>query len=59
LIGWSHVADIRALPAGQGLNGYLRQHPAATLEVAVASPEILLDLDTPEDYERLKRRFPE
>jgi molybdenum cofactor cytidylyltransferase len=54
LLSWSHVARIQAFPKGQGLNAYLRQHPAATLEVAVDSGDILCDLDTPEDYERLR-----
>jgi molybdenum cofactor cytidylyltransferase len=58
LIGWQHVARMRALPAGQGLNVYLRQQAAETLEVPVDSPAILLDLDTPEDYERLARSWP-
>jgi molybdenum cofactor cytidylyltransferase len=53
LIGWKHVAGIRTLPAGQGLNVYLRQQAAETLEMPVRSADILRDLDTPEDYERL------
>jgi len=57
LIGWKHVARIRALPIGQGLNTYLRQHAAETREVAVPSADILCDLDTPEDYERLQRSW--
>ena len=43
----------RRHPADQGLNTYLRQHSAVTREVPVSSPEILRDLDTPKDYERL------
>jgi molybdenum cofactor cytidylyltransferase len=54
LIGWNHVAGIRALPQDQGLNRYLREHAADTLLVPSSSPEVLCDLDTPEDYERLK-----
>ena len=57
LIGRKHVAGIRAHPAGQGLNTYLRRHPAETLEVPVTSADVLCDLDTPEDYERLCRRW--
>lgn len=53
LIGWQHVAGMRLLPADQGLNTYLRQQIEQTRELAVESPEVLLDLDTPEDYERL------
>ncbi|HMF12306.1 MAG TPA: nucleotidyltransferase family protein [Gemmataceae bacterium] len=58
LIAWPHVAGIRALPPGHGLNAYLRQHSAETLELPIASPSVLWDLDTPEDYERLRSTFP-
>jgi molybdenum cofactor cytidylyltransferase len=54
LIAWHHVAGIRAWPAGLGLNRYLRQQSAETLEVPVASEAVLWDLDTPADYERLQ-----
>jgi len=57
LISWKHVAGIRALAPDLGLNAYLRQHTAETLEVPVDSKEILTDLDTREDYERLSSRF--
>jgi molybdenum cofactor cytidylyltransferase len=50
LLGWNHVTAIRDFPEGQGLNCYLRQHAADRLEVPVTSADILLDLDTPEDY---------
>jgi molybdenum cofactor cytidylyltransferase len=53
LIGWEHVAAIRATPSDQGLNAYLRSRPKETLELPVASDSVLADLDTPEDYERL------
>jgi molybdenum cofactor cytidylyltransferase len=57
LIDWRHAENIRALPGGVGLNVYLRQHMAETLEVAVTSPDVLWDLDTPEDYERIARSW--
>jgi molybdenum cofactor cytidylyltransferase len=57
LIDWKHVAGMRTLPAGSGLNVYLRQHAGETREVPVDSPDVLCDLDTPDDYERLRRRF--
>ena len=56
LIAWKHVPGIRALPPHLGLNAYLRQHAAETLELPVDDPDILLDLDTPADYERLLGR---
>jgi molybdenum cofactor cytidylyltransferase len=58
LLGWEHVEAIRKLPAGQGLNIYLRKHAGVTLEVTVDSADILDDLDTPEDYERLRHAWP-
>jgi molybdenum cofactor cytidylyltransferase len=55
LLSWKHVAGIRAFSTELGINAYLRDH-SEILEVAVKSSEILLDLDTPADYERLKER---
>lgn len=57
LIDWSHTAGIRAHPAGEGLNRYLRLHAAATLEVPAPTSAVVDDLDTPEDYARLLRRM--
>jgi molybdenum cofactor cytidylyltransferase len=55
LISWRHVAGIRAHPAAEGLNTYLRAHEGETREVPVSSASVVEDLDTPEDYERLLR----
>lgn len=55
LVGWRHVAGLRAFPVEQGLNSYLRRFPEQTVEVAVSTDAILRDLDTPEDYERLAK----
>ena len=57
VIAWKHVAGIRSLPAGNGLNAYLRCHAAETLELPVNSIHVLSDLDTPEDYERIREGF--
>jgi molybdenum cofactor cytidylyltransferase len=57
LIAWKHVAGMRALPAGEGLNLYLRRHGTETREMLVDSADVLCDLDTPEDYERLRHAF--
>ena len=54
LIDWRHVAGMRGLPAGLGLDAYLRRQRPGTLEVPVTSPGVLDDLDTPADYERLR-----
>jgi molybdenum cofactor cytidylyltransferase len=58
LLTWRHVPSIREHPAGQGLNTYVRQRVAETLEVPADDPDVLGDLDTPEDYERLCRYWP-
>jgi molybdenum cofactor cytidylyltransferase len=57
LFSWRHVAAIRAWPADLGLNTYVRHHAAQTLEVPVDSAGVLWDMDTPEDYERLRRHW--
>jgi molybdenum cofactor cytidylyltransferase len=53
LLAWKHVQGVRAHPPGHGLNTYLRQYQSETLQLPVANPAILCDLDTPEDYARL------
>lgn len=57
VIAWRHVAGIRSLPAGQGLNARLRALAAETRELPVSDDGVLCDLDTPADYERLLARF--
>jgi CTP:molybdopterin cytidylyltransferase MocA len=54
-IAWSHVAGIRTVAEGRGLNAYLRSQAAQTLEAPWPTAEVLIDLDTMEDYERLCR----
>ena len=50
---WSHVAAIRALAAGEGLNAFIRAHRDETRELPWPTDEILRDLDTPDDYQAL------
>jgi molybdenum cofactor cytidylyltransferase len=59
LVRWKHWPRIRDFDPTLGLNAYLRTLANETLEVPVDSPDVLLDLDTPEDYERLRKRFDE
>jgi molybdenum cofactor cytidylyltransferase len=58
LIGWKHVAGIRAIPHGQGIDAYLREHADETFELRMTNPAVLCDLDTPDDYERLRGLTP-
>jgi molybdenum cofactor cytidylyltransferase len=47
--------EIEAAPASEGARAVVRADPARVIEV-VAPPEVLLDIDTPEDYRRLEER---
>ena len=49
---WSHVEGIRAMPEGRGLNAFIRLQ-RDTMELEWPSPDVLQDLDTPDDYQRL------
>jgi molybdenum cofactor cytidylyltransferase len=57
LIAWRHVAGLRTHPEGEGVNSYLRMQAAETLELPADSADVLADLDTPADYERLRQRW--
>lgn len=57
LIQWRHVAAIRKRPVEEGINVYLRAQASETLEVPVATESVLVDLDTPEDFEYLCRQL--
>ena len=56
-IAWSLRSGLQALPAGLGLNVFLRKHSDQAREMPVATDSILFDLDTPEDYVRLLQRW--
>jgi molybdenum cofactor cytidylyltransferase len=53
VFAWKHAAGIDQIPDGQGPSAILKRHAADVLEVAVSSDSVLLDLDTPSDYEKL------
>jgi molybdenum cofactor cytidylyltransferase len=52
LISAAYRSEILALSAGQGLNAVTRGHPEDTCEVPMDRPQVLEDLDTPQDYQR-------
>lgn len=54
VFAWRHALEVGEIPADRGFNWIVRQHAADVLEVPIENEGILLDLDTPEDYERLK-----
>jgi|SRR5579872_670862 len=51
------VPEIFGLPRELGLNSLLSRHSALIEQVEVDSPSAIADLDTPEDYARLKAEF--
>jgi molybdenum cofactor cytidylyltransferase len=53
LLAWRHAQAIKKLPAGVGLNHFVRSKSEEILEVKANSPAVLQDLDTPEDYAKL------
>jgi len=55
LFRWNLVVALRAFREGEGLNAFIRSRPSETREIPWSSAEVLRDLDTPEDYERLAR----
>jgi molybdenum cofactor cytidylyltransferase len=57
LIAWRHVVGLRAFPTTHGIDAYLRTHAAETREVPVANDGGLWDLDTPDDYDRLRQAW--
>jgi molybdenum cofactor cytidylyltransferase len=50
LIDMKNKDEVLGLDPGVGLRQLLRTHPEDVLEVAVSSPEVLKDIDRPEDY---------
>jgi molybdenum cofactor cytidylyltransferase len=53
LFGIKVLQEILALPPSQGANIVVRRDPSRVLELAVDAPGILVDVDTPEDFEKL------
>lgn len=56
LIGTEHIPALLTCTARGGLREFLGKRERWTLEIPVADQGILLDMDTPEEYEELRRR---
>jgi len=56
LISSALIPSILAFVEPGGMRALLSSYKATSLEVACDDPGILIDLDTPEDYERVKGR---
>jgi molybdenum cofactor cytidylyltransferase len=48
------LEEILALPSSAGANTVVRKNPARIVEVPVSTPGILVDIDTPEQFEQLR-----
>lgn len=48
------LEEILALPSSEGANSVVRRNPARVVEVPVNEPGILVDIDTPEDFEKMQ-----
>ena len=59
LIRNAYRAEILGLPLDAGLNAVTRRHPEDTYELPVAEDAILMDMDTPADYQRELEQWPE
>jgi molybdenum cofactor cytidylyltransferase len=57
LVAWRHVQAIRDMPDGVGLNHFINSQAKEVIEVTVTSPEVLQDVDTPQDYEKLQSEW--
>jgi molybdenum cofactor cytidylyltransferase len=57
VFAWKHALQIDQIPAGSGFNWILDQESSDIVEIEFANPNVLLDLDTPEDYERLRKSW--
>ena len=58
IVAGALLGELRAVEEESlGLRGLLERHGAAVREVSVPSPVVLLDLNTPEEYERARRDY--
>jgi molybdenum cofactor cytidylyltransferase len=56
LLRWHNATRLQRWPLEKGLNEYIRAHADETCEIHWPNDDVLFDLDTPEDYERLLKR---
>ena len=57
LISAALIPSILAFPEPGGMRTLLHRFEATSMNVACDDPGILIDMDTPDDYERAKKRF--
>jgi molybdenum cofactor cytidylyltransferase len=52
------LEEILDLPSSEGANIVVRKNPDRIVEVPVNAPGILVDIDTPEQFEKLREDYP-
>lgn len=52
-----HAPELLGMSEHVTLREFMARHPATTIVVPVEDPGMLLDMDTPDDYEVVRRRF--
>jgi molybdenum cofactor cytidylyltransferase len=57
VFAWKHALQIDQIPVGLGFNWIVERASADVVEIPFASSGVLVDLDTPEDYERLRKTW--
>jgi molybdenum cofactor cytidylyltransferase len=56
-LGAEVLKEILRLPSSQGADVVVRRDPSRITEIPVNAAGILTDIDTPEDYEKLRATF--
>jgi molybdenum cofactor cytidylyltransferase len=56
-LGIDVLQEILGLPSSQGADVVVRREPDRIIEIPVNAPGVLIDVDTPEEYEKLRKRF--
>jgi 4-nitrophenyl phosphatase len=57
LFGRHFFSELFSVRGDEGGRSLIRRYPEQVGEVKVADPHILMDIDTPEDYEQLRRAY--
>jgi molybdenum cofactor cytidylyltransferase len=52
VLPWVVATEVRSLPAGIGVNELIVRHQEDVMELPVSEPEVVADLDTPDDLRR-------
>jgi len=54
---WSLVPQVKQIPYNQGINSLLQHSEVSLVEQPVDSEGIVQDMDTPEDFDRINKKF--